>query len=267
MGNQENSIEKKEDEENKTILMIVKSLVKSFFNWVVLKLVNILILLSDINIEPGISIPAMNKFKDFYISTIDSYKENRKLQIPEEWERFSQTIPYSFVIHFRLLRRLHLHYGKNFNNLQLLKKTISLLLKNCMSIILIALIIFYPFKEQSLISLMYLFLVYGSISFKITSYIQFIYYSIFVMFYKFIFQIPLLNDIIEKTTNSVKECKRKIPLLKVFGLSRSASCYLYDCFILIFSIFSYATHYLYPSMKNKSVGDTVFKRLLSRFTK
>lgn len=220
---------------------------------------------TDYNLEPGMSLPAVQKLSAFYDVMIQQYQQTESLDIPQEWMRFAQTIPYSIKQHFRLISRLQIQKDRKNLRYQLLKRYTSMFLRTIFPVLLVLLSFFYPFvQSSSIISFSYILIVYMCISLKIHSYMPYFIISITVMFIRFFVQLPYLDEQLEIFANSPSEQQRSIPILTILGLNNVSDVFTYDAFIFYFAILSVAYLQRHPYTPNRCIDNKFFSRITNR---
>jgi hypothetical protein len=218
----------------------------------------------DINLEPGVSVVSMTKLLEFMRAVHDRYRDEKGLEVPEDWQPFSKTIPYSFPLHYRSIALLKLHRDRVQKRWLLFKRYLSLDLRVIVPLLLLSMTCFYPLKESSFVALIWLFISLTSIGFKIPGYRQFLIFSSFVLVLRALLQLPYLRDPVEDGRAKIGPTDALNTYL-VFGLTVKGIFGL-DCTIFILSVLAVCFADLHPSVPNPWEGDGVRQRLYSRFT-
>ncbi|OHS95191.1 hypothetical protein TRFO_02120 [Tritrichomonas foetus] len=244
------------------VLRAISKFFKAVFHYLVDFVVKHMMLLSDYNLEPGISLPGVEKINAFYDVMLEQFKQNRSLDIPEEWLEFANSIPYSLRHHFRLISRLSIHHDRKIRRFQLLRRYSSLLLRSIFPILLIFMALFYPFvQSSSIVSFAWIMFVFISVSLKIHTYKHYFLFALIILLIRYIVQLPYIDEMLYKMSISVSEQQRNIPILSILGLSNLSKVFTYDSFLLLFSVFSTAQIIQHPATYNKRKANSFFARI------
>lgn len=214
-----------------------------------------LMIVIDYNLEPGMSLPGVQKLNQFYDVMLEQYKRTKTLAVPEQWKPFSETIPYSLRQHFRLISRLRVHNDRKIRRFQLLHRYFYLFFRNIVTYMVNILALFYPFvQNSSIISIIWIFLVFITIGLKLNTYKHYFVYSIMIMLMRLIAQLPYIDDLLFTYSISVNEQKRNIPILTLFGLNNLNSVFVYDACLVFFATLSVSFVDKHPSTPSKEKG-------------
>jgi hypothetical protein len=249
---------------SKPLLIALLDTVKPIFLRVVDFVLCAMMHASDVNLEPGVSTPAIKKLFLLIAELADQYKESSHLMLPDEYAEFAQSIPYSFALHFRTIGELHQHDDWNGRRVQLFKWYFATILRTIVPFLLVLLAAFYPLKEASFIAFGWSMIAIISVGLKISGYIQYFVYATAVMLIRYIILLPGLDEFVRDARYSVGESQRGLPLFVVFGLNAEGR-FLLDATLLIFSMLSMGIRRSHPTVEPYQTGKTATERFCARF--
>jgi len=249
--------------------VIIKYLIIVFVtiaNWIVDFINGAMLLMTDINLEGGVSTPLFIKVKEMVTKILVDFENSNAFLMPEEYHGLYNSLPISFIKNFQVLK--HFEHMKNneqprwsifCHSLGVLSRQLPSIMFNCFTLL-------YVYYQQSIIGFVWLIITVLSISFKIDSRVYNFYYSSIVLIIRFLLSLPYISKVIYDGSFSVTENQRKVKLFVLFGIGDSKSMISYDIIILILSLLSIINSQIHPNPLYKSEGSTFIEKLFSRFS-
>lgn len=241
---------------------------KSLWFWIVDTVIFCLVQLTDINLEPGISEPGLNRLRLLMSELLQGFEEQKKIIVPEEWRDFARTIPYSFAFRFSMVAKIKEYRGLKEQRLLLFKRYFNAALRSIIPIILMCLQIFYPFlnKETSILAATWTVIGFVFVAFKVDNFTPSLIYSTIILLLRYILQMPYVKSAVSAIRDSQEEKERSIPLFTLFGLNVDHH-FVVDACMFVFSVISIALTRQHPQIPNPWVGKNGFAKLYSRFNR
>ena len=222
--------------------------------------------LTDINLEPGISEPGLNRLRVLMNELLQIFEEQKKVIVPQEWCEFARSIPYSFAFRFGLVAKMKMYQEIKEERLLLFKRYFNSTLRVLVPMILLCLQIFYPVlnSDTSMLALIWVIMGFATIGFKIHTYTHCLIYSTIMLLLRYILQLPYAVTAVAQIRESQEEKERQLPLFALFGLN-VAGKFAVDALIFALSVISMALVRQHPQIPNQWVGKNGFRKLYSRF--